>query len=400
MQPYAQANVTPVENTDKQQQFAPANGIMMVPIAQYCPAFATMVPVEPYHGIPGDMSAILSAAHTLQIRQHVKLLPKKWCSCPPGVKQENTYSVYAGFNESDVSEFMRIDEVSDDWNRCCCTPFHPLKLEARQYIPPPGSTDNTSDWAHLKGDVVKDFSTFGAADMQRKMHDMYGMYPPLFTIVRNDGQRCCCKCPCKLLNTFVCAGCCQDGATVYAGAVESREDIESGRPIPGTSNYIMGSIIQPIYGGCYKPEMHLFDEGMTAEATAPYGKFEGPCMFAGWSEMCCSFEFATSFFGSPSKTGDIAMITKKKPASAAGVLRELVSQADNYSISFNQAVKLSLAQKTTVLASQVLADYMFFDGSTEKCEMGDNGVTCYLCYFSCIGALCPFKVFIPYPPCC
>jgi hypothetical protein len=62
------------------------------------------------------------------IRQHVKLFPKNCCACPPCVKQENTYSIYAGLNQDSQAEFLRVDEVSDDWNRCCCAPYHPVKV--------------------------------------------------------------------------------------------------------------------------------------------------------------------------------------------------------------------------------------------------------------------------------
>ena len=45
---------------------------------------------------------------------------------------------------------------------------------------------------------------------------------------------------------------------------------------------------------------------------------------------------------------------------------ELFSNADNYTIAFDPSVKLTAAQKTTVLASQLLADYMYFDGNTDR----------------------------------
>jgi hypothetical protein len=100
--------------------------------------------------------------------------------------------------------------------------------------------------------------------------------------------------------------------------------------------------------------------------------------------MCFEFKFFTTFYNSTNK-GDVALITKKKPASFAGAAMELFSNSDVYTIQYNQNIKLSTEQKTTVLAAQLLADYMYFDGTTEKCE--DD--KCYLCYCSCIGAICP-----------
>jgi hypothetical protein len=43
----------------------------------------------------------------------VKYLPKHCCKCPPCVKEENTYSVYAGKTRDAQAEFLRVDEVSD-----------------------------------------------------------------------------------------------------------------------------------------------------------------------------------------------------------------------------------------------------------------------------------------------
>ena len=90
-------------------------------------------------GIPPELWAILENAEAFSIRQHVKLFPKACCACPPCVQQENTYSIYAGMARDAQSEILRVDEVSDDWNRCCCAPYHPLRLEMRQYIPVPGT---------------------------------------------------------------------------------------------------------------------------------------------------------------------------------------------------------------------------------------------------------------------
>jgi hypothetical protein len=127
---------------------------------------------------------------------------------------------------------MRIDEVSDDWNRCCCGPYHPLRLEAREYIPMPDS--GRGDYAHLSSDIIADFRRFQDDHDGRRqfVRNMYRQRPVLFSIVRDDGQRCCCKVPCKVLNTFVFCGCCQDGAAVYAGEIQDGPEI--GRYVAAT----------------------------------------------------------------------------------------------------------------------------------------------------------------------
>ena len=302
---------------------------------------------------------ILTNSSNLTIRQHVKVLPKQCCVCPPCVKQENTYSVYAGVGSNAEAEFLRVDEVSDDWNRCCCSPYHPLRLEVRQYIPVPG--DGSSDFSHLTQDFQTDFSRLGAADKQRKLRDMYMANPVLFSMVRDDGQRCCLKCPCKWYSTFVCFDCCRDGMHIYAGSVQDEEGKEAGRPFNLDDSKLLGSVMQPTYGGWGTPTLHIRGKG-AADTEEPFAKVEGPCFFGGWSEMCCEFRFFTSLFNSKTKEGDVAIITKKKPASLTGALVELMTDADVYGIRFNESAQLTGEQKIGVLTAQLLADYMFFDG--------------------------------------
>lgn len=78
----------------------------------------------------------------------------------------------------------------------------------------------------------------------------------------------------------------------------------------------------------------------------------------------------------------------------AGMVRELVSDADVYSIEFKDT-QLDASKKATVLMGLLLADYMFFDGNTEKCSQDDSAVYCYCCYFSCLGKICPVYIAIP-----
>ena len=61
--------------------------------------------------ITPQLWGVMQSAEAFSIRQHVKLLPKTCCSCPPCVKQENTYSIYAGLNQSSEHEILRADEV-------------------------------------------------------------------------------------------------------------------------------------------------------------------------------------------------------------------------------------------------------------------------------------------------
>jgi hypothetical protein len=107
--------------------------------------------------------------------------------------------------------------------------------------------------------------------------------------------------------------------------------------------------------------MHL-RAGETMEQQ-PWGKVEGPCIFGGCSEYCCDFEFQTSFFSSNTRAGDAALITKRKPTSLAQAVTETISDADNYTIEYNPEAKLTVTQKLSVVAAQILADYIYFDGN-------------------------------------
>jgi len=263
----------------------------------------------------------------------------------------------------------------------------------RQYIPIPGDGSG-SDYSHLTADVAGDWNRFTGIERQQKLRDMYMANPPMVTMVRDDGLRCCFKCPCKLLSCFVCAKCCQDGMHVYAGPTQDEPEGEKGRPYNLEPNNLIGSIIQPVFGGCCGPTLHLRGERSNDE-DEPYAKIEGPCFFGGWSELCCDFKFATSSFKQPSGTGDLAMITKKKPASVTGAFIEMCSTADYYQIEFNPNTSLTAGEKATIVGGQLFADYMYFDGNTEKCKDTNDAIYCYCFYCSIIGKVIPCCLVIP-----
>jgi hypothetical protein len=49
------------------------------------------------------------------------------------------------------------------------------------------------------------------------------------------------------------------------------------------------------------------------------------------------------------------------------------TDADNYSIQFNQDAQLGAPEKLSLIGAQVLTDYMLFDGNTEKCQCTNDG---------------------------
>lgn len=357
-------------------------------------------------GLNSGVYSILNAASDLTIRQHVQYLPKNCCACPPCVKQENIYSIYAGIPQTAGAaqsvEILRVEEKSDDWNRCCCAPNHPLALEMKEFVPFPGdeTLTNEQSFAWLTEDFKQNWNVATKRQDKAKIRkQFYESQLPALTMLREDGMRCCCKqntCfPCRWLTTFVCFDCCEDGMNLYAGGLEYPAN-EKGR-IPKSQhiqNELLGSVHQPTYGGWCTPTLHLREAG--AMTDKPYGKVEGPLCFGGWSEFCCDFKFFVSNMDSKKKSGDLALITKKKPVGLSGAAADLFTNADVYTVQFDPNAKLTPEQKVTMLGSQLLADYMFFDGNTQKCEIDSKGnIWCYIFYCSCIGLLVPCKFMIP-----
>ena len=341
--------------------------------------------------ITPELWGIMEQSSALSIRQHVKVLPKNCCTCPPCVKQTNTYSIFAGLTREAQAEIIRVDEQSEDWNRCCCGPLHPLRLEARRFLPNPWDFSNT-DADHANQDISANASAFVNKDAET-LYNIYMRNPVLFTMVRHDGYRCC-RFPCKCLNCVPCLpDICADGMSVFPGAVVDPPGGETGLYRGLDNSNVIASVEEPFCGGGCRPTLYLRD-GQSREQE-PWGKVQGPIFFGGMSEFCFDYLFTTSFYNSPSRSGDAAAIIKRKPGSWAMGATELFTDADNYTIEFNPQAKISATQKLSVVTAQLLADYMYFDGTTEKCKDTDSSFTIYCCWFSCFGCLVPCSISIP-----
>ncbi len=165
---------------------------------------------------------------------------------------------------------------------------------------------------------------------------------------------------------------------LYAGGAADEPNKEVGLPYNLDPANLMGSVIQPVFGGWCWPTLHLRTDAN--DHSEPFAKVQGPCCFGGWSEMCCDFQFFVDNFKNEQKTGDLALITKKKPASFAGAIKELVGDADNYSLALNPSANLDASQKATVLTSLLFADYMWFDGTfINEIDMAQNSIFVNLC---------------------
>ena len=244
------------------------------------------IPKEWSELISPQLWGIIHSSQQWVIRQHVKIGPKTGCcDCPtPCAPQENTYSIYAGLDTNSYYEILTADEVSDDCNRCYCRPHHPFRLEVREkkYF---GRPAIVYDYDHIKRDLRDDYRRTGGFVNPRPDNFRRNPEPALFSIVRNDGTRCCCDCGyTKFLNCCVCAPICMDGVRVYAGTLEDppltdegKPSGEDGRPYNLPPERFIGSVTQPLFGGCCVPQVMLRerDPATLEEKEVPFGTIVG-----------------------------------------------------------------------------------------------------------------------------
>lgn len=363
-----------------------------IPLAQsFVSVPAVAIPAEWNGSVTPEIYGVLSQAQAFTVRQHVKVLPKSCFSMPPCVKQENTYSIYAGVGDGNgctdsKSELFRAEEVSNDWNRCCCTPHHPLKVEMKQVIPDQTDTSNPDI-----ADLQKDWKRFTGKDRVRAEKAAYQKVPVSLTMIRDGTQfpLCCNKC----VGCAVCTPCCADGFTLHAGATAEEDNALIGKALIDNVDpaKVIGSGEVPsgmACGGCFTPTLNITEK----QSEQPFAKLEGPCCFGGWSEMFCDFSFPISRFNGPGKLGDLAVVTKQKPQGLVAAAKEMVTDSDVYTIEFKDPT-LNPQQKALFLSALVLSDYTYFEqGGGDKCGVdGDGRFYLNCCNMYCCGMLCPCK---------
>jgi hypothetical protein len=243
---------------------------------------------------------------------------------------------YVVVNQDNGEKMFEVKEKGNKWNRCCCAPCHSFTLQFR----PANGDDNA---------------------------------PPVMTVER---QGCCGKWLC----CFACGSMCNDGANYHAGYVDPEKIGEIPR------DTIFGYSAQPTCGGVFTPTINIMDGN--ALETTPYAKIEGPFIFGGCSELCCDFSFPISKFGSESKTGDLAVITKQKPKSMKDAAKEAFGDSDMFIMEFKDP-SLTAAQKASLLSSLFLLDFMFFELDNGMISCQDGGLVCTLCLCYCCGCLLP-----------
>lgn len=384
-------------------------------------------------------TGVLAATSQFTVRQHMKLraLMSNQCITPP-----STFTVYAGLTDDSMAELFRVQELSDNCSRTCCTPCHPVKLEVKSHMSAPRVGGQSAEIADLEREIAGagcdcGRRTRGVWELKQRVlaeREVYAAQPALFTVVRNGyrclscrgcADSCCCqdaegdaaarfiprndelRGANKWVGCGACTSGCRDGATLVAGVTAERSTLMIGE-LPGPSLSRVVAAVDQVFSW-FTPTLLLNFGAEPARAhggdPAAEGVVTGPTCFGGCSQLCIDTEFPTSRLpapavggavsGRPLRIGDIAIIVKRKPANCIGAARELLSTADVYTIEFTDPAA-TVEQKAGVLASALLLDYMLFERKQDMCGTTDDGtffINMCDCYLG--GCVCPCRIYFP-----
>jgi hypothetical protein len=170
--------------------------------------------------------------------------------------------------------------------------------------------------------------------------------------------------PCKCGQCCACHDICRQEMTVYEGGGESNK---------------IGYIKQPFLGGFLSPTLEMMDrEG--DEPTAII-KANAVCCIGG---LCCDHTFEVT---DPSGAS-LGKIVKERPESLGEFAKELVSDADVFSLDMNK--DLDPKKKATMFAALHLIDYMFFENEGEfECDVVNGACSFKCCDMYCLGCSIP-----------
>lgn len=148
----------------------------------------------------------------------------------------------------------------------------------------------------------------------------------------------------------------------------------------GNSQHQIGYIKQPFLGGGLAPTLQV----MEREGEEPYATIQADavCCIAG---LCCDHTFVVR----DAAGGTIGKIVKMKPSSLGQFSQELVSDADVFSIEF-QNRDLDVNKKATLFGALHLIDYMFFENEGQgSVDLVNSRGSYKLCDFYCCGCVLP-----------
>ena len=138
-----------------------------------------------------------------------------------------------------------------------------------------------------------------------------------------------------------------------------------------------------------------------AISTPPLAVVQGPCIFGGCSELCCSVPFSVTRVPDgvlpdgykALKIGDMATITKRKPKGIRAAAREFFTDSDMYTLELHDP-NVTPQQKASLLGSLLLLDYMFFERDNDMVRCEDGKLKINICNTFCYGCLCPCEIVL------
>ena len=308
------------------------------------------------------MVAILQSSDTFMIQQKVRWGEALTQGC---FEQQNIYTITDKASNRNV---LLIQEQSQALNRCFCAPGH--SFFAKFYLVQEDGKTKKSEQA-------------------------------VMTLER-EGCDCCFTGPCPkpCLCCFACKESCSDASQLYVGDLDGDPGVLKGAR---EKTALIGGMVQPITGGKFKPVMQIMDRDTRNPSSNAemFAATRGPCFFGGCSEFCCDSKFGISV-AHPGQTveelhklpfGDFATITKKKPNSFTGALRELFTDSDIYEVHF-VSKDITPQQKANILASMVHLDYVFFERDNDMIYCDGQDLHIVFCNCFVYGCICPCECVI------
>jgi len=295
---------------------------------------------------------LLNSTDSFFVQQQIR-----WAEAVTGgcIEQKNRYHIY---DKNTNAKIIVVKEESEDCARCCCKPDHSLFAE----------------FYHVEGDEP--------------------VSQPFMTMER-DGCGCGDDCAKPCIGCFACNESCTQEAKLYAGPVSGKPGTMKGEE----RKNLLGSSVQPITGGGFKPVMQVMDRAQEDSASKTFAAARGPTCFGGCSELCCD----TTFGLSAAKDGvtlseihelafgDFATIKKLKPSGFGQAMREAFTDSDLYEVTFLTKA-ITAQQKANVLSTMIHLDYMFFELDSDMCGVKDGAFYINFTNCFCYGVVCPCKL--------
>jgi len=301
-----------------------------------------------------DLTAILAGVERVHINQKADIL-EGFISC---CNRANVYTGYSGpFKNlpegvAPAPAIFVAKEESSCMERVCCCGKHGMVIRFHEAVPDPNSK---SGWS-AGPTVYNTLERKGACNGK----PLLGCW----------NVSCC---PCHEM--------CLEEMNMYKG----NQTIEAPNPAA-----MMFQSKQP--NCCAAPckfEFGIF----TPNAPEPSMTVVGPCFFGGWKSMLCGDDFRIT-----DKTGDVGKLEKRAPESCGDCLREICTDADDYSVQFQPQPGMTVTpeQKLAMTTAAFMADFMVFEKDPGPChyDCDEKALVCVLCNCMLCQRICMCKMLI------